>query len=277
MDHDVVGGICFLATMDDVTDLNLSSGEGWISTAKSYHDLATRNQIQTNNWRSDAKIAKGKGRLGDALHFGSTSKRVLFYKAEEFHNGMRDVVADWTVTMSVWVRMPKDAGDRAAEINRHAILFQLTQAASTGPTLTVEHVRQGDDPSVEPTNELRLVLTKQPRDLGDNDDGARTLVRVKRSPLTDGHWHHLVLSIGHENVNANEKNNGQSSGIATLYLDGRRLGRCGMDLPMPFDRTKGSLVLGHGFVGYLDHLWMTQDVLSDQEVRRTYERPELFR
>ena len=55
------------------------------------------------------------------------------------------------------------------------------------------------------------------------------------------------------------------------------MGRSTMKFPMTFDHSQAALVLGNRFSGSLDHLWIANRVLSDREIRRTFDRPELFR
>ncbi|QDT08461.1 LamG-like jellyroll fold domain-containing protein [Planctomycetes bacterium K23_9] len=279
MDHDIIAGMVCLATFDDVADLNLSSNQGWVSTAATYRNAVERRDVKTHIQRPHVDIADGAGRLGDALRFTGVSPQVLFYRADEFHSGRLGFVAACELTLSIWVRLATANSSMTTKDQSNSILVQLAQPESSGPTLGMELMRGGGQNLGQAGDDLRLVLSDQPRDgtseLGEAISG-QTLVRIRRPPLIDGRWHHLCLSIGHvKPLDAEQAK--QTLATLTMYLDGRRMGRSTLKRKMSFHFGDGALILGHQFVGDIDQLQVWGRVLSAQEVRRVYERPELIR
>jgi hypothetical protein len=272
MDHDIVSEIVFVATFDGVADLNLSCDEGWMCAAESIRDVVRREKI-TPQVAFHKSIIQDGGLLRDAIRFRGQTRPILFYKADDFHNGGPAKVPNWSATISVWVRSNvdentknPDSGAKANVRGGTASILQLTQPKDSGPTLSVE---------LE-SSELRLMASPHSRITASNAETDQMLVRVKRAPFADGKWHHLCVTV--DRVNLPEQEVAPSAGgVVSMFLDGRRMGRATMSSPMTFDHTKAALVIGHRFDGLLDHLWVADRSLSDREIRRVYEKPELFR
>ena len=256
----VLGAMVMMSTFDDVTDLNLSSGEGFIWTGESLADARDYRNILQHERRSDVSIAEGAGRInkreqpGDSLRFRNVAPKVLFYKGEDFRNQQNPQPPDWSVTIACWIRV--DLSQQAA--NRSSFPLQLTQPVSSGPTVSIQFTTNDDDPS------MRLVANKKSPETA---TAANVLVRVKRPPVSETKWMHVALTIEHANTD------NQIPGAATLFVDGRRMGRGEMGFPMNCDLSVASLVLGHQFIGDLDDLYVFGRSLSTQEIRWLYEQP----
>lgn len=284
MDHDIISGIVCVATFDDVTDLNLSSDEGWVSSAATYLEAVECRDLDEQYRRPGFHIAENAGRLGDALRFATVSPGVLFYRGDEFDPGGAGIARDAQMTISIWIRMEKHSTFESSPVKSSVrsdqasqLLLQLAQPQATGPTLGIELTGSVESEDDRKNQELRLVLSAQPRDGSLADLAAKNLTRVKRAPFGDGHWHHLCLTIGRMNFQPCEIDGERCGPVIAFYVDGRRMGQSLLDHEFSFDHSKAALILGHRFVGDLDHLWISDRMLSDQEVRRIFQRPELFR
>jgi len=207
----------------------------------------------------EAKIVKGEGRFGSAIHFPKkgatrplyTGKNVLGYNADS-----------WSASVSLWLRLNPDEDLEPGYCDPVQIVGDDTKKGFIFLEWSKDHTPRHFRYAIRPLIELW-----DPQGLGWEGlpDEKRPMVRVLNAPFSREEWTHAVFTL--DKINQKEAN---PSG--TLYLNGKKQGSIeGFDLTFGWDPASVNLVLGAAYVGYQDELAVFDRVLLDEEVRQLYE------
>ena len=175
-------GMIFHASFDDVTDANLSTGDGWIQTAESLD----RKQVRPQNRIESTRIAKGAGRYGDALQFTANSKQVLFYEGQEC--GYR--AEDWSGTVSLWLKLDPDKDLQPGFCDP----LQITQRGWNDAAFFIDFDK--DLPRDFRLGVFPDYATWNPKDTEWDDipPAKRPMVTVKQPPFSAQDWTHVCFT-----------------------------------------------------------------------------------
>jgi len=254
----LLDGRFFAADFDGTEDAGLfpANGDGHVYTADS---LAIR-KIKRGNHIENVHIAKGAGYTGDALYFAAKTTQVLFFKASANGIQPRD---NWAGTVSVWLKLNPDTDLPAGFCDP----IQITSKKWNDASFFIDFDRQLP-------RDFRLGVFSDygfwnPMDVKFEDVPVteRPMITVKKPSFTKDAWTHVVFTFG--NINSAQG----TASAASLYLNGEPQG--GLHQPMHFtwnktdDRPDAAIImLGIGYVGYLDNLSIWDRALSADEVRK---------
>ncbi len=257
-------GVIFHASFDGNTDVNLfgARGDGGAYTA----DSPAAKTLEVGNTIPQVTIAKGAGRLGDALRFSAKTEKVLCYKAATNGFEPRD---NWSGTVSVWLRLDPDKDLPEGFCDP----LQITSKKWNDAAFFIDF-----DKTLP--RDFRLGVFSDhdvwnPKNITWDDFpvAERPMVTVKQPPFKRGKWTHVAFTF--DNLNSTAK----QSSTASLYINGKLQGA--LKRPMRFTWSKSSdgskealIMLGINYVGDMDELAIFQRALTAEEVKRLYEKPE---
>ena len=92
----------------------------------------------------------------------------------------------------------------------------------------------------------------------------RPLTTVEKPPFAAGKWTHVAFAF--------EKfNTGRNEGLATLYLDGKKVGEItARTQTFTWDPKRASFMLGLSYVGMMDDRAVFDRVLNQEEINRVF-------
>jgi hypothetical protein len=252
--------LTFHASFDGSVNAAFGAGDKTLYSAASF----ARRQESTAGLPASAEIqhVQGQGRFGDALRFTTRRKPAVFFKAD------RNVAyrnANWSGTASFWLSV-----DPAGELETgFCDPIQITPFAWNNAAFFVEFEKT---PTAIP---FRLGVYADPgvwnpsnRRFEDIPDGERPLVTVGTHPFGKGRWTHVAFTFDRFNT-------GQRDGVATLYLDGRRVGALAdRQQTFTWPPDLAAVNLGASYIGAMDEIAFFNRALSDDEIRALYELPK---
>jgi len=246
--------LTFLATFDHGPDADFAKGDG-----KIYTTLSGKRDEAKPGLASDAVIAKGKGRRGDALRFTKKSKEVVFFKVDKNLDYSKK---DWGGTISCWMSVDPDK-----ELDPDYVdPLHLTEKSWDDAGLWVDFSKD-DHP-----RHLRLgafadkkVWNPTGKDFEKMTPAERPMFDAGKPPFATGKWSQVVITFDHFNT-------GKKDGVATLYIDGQKRGSVtGRDQTYSWDPNKAAIMLGLSYTGLIDELSVFDRPLTDDEVRVLFE------
>jgi hypothetical protein len=206
----------------------------------------------------DAKLIDDAGRFGGALFFPHKSSfRPLFRNAGVIGYNR----ADWSTTVSVWLRLNPDRDlapgycdpiQIVGDDSKKGYVF-LEFSKDETPRLFRYAIR----PLFKIWNPNNVAWADIPFD-------KRPMVQVERPSFSSKQWTHVVFTL--ENVN--DKSEPQ---LGRLYINGELKGAIeNWDLTFDWEPAKVHLVLGAAYVGHMDDLAVFNRALSLDEVKQLY-------
>lgn len=215
-------------------------------------DNSERRQIQEGNQRADVTILPGQGRYGDALKFGDTSDKVLFYQGR--NAGFRP--QNWSGTVSFWLRLDPDKGLKPGFCDP----IQITEKAWNDSGMWVDFdkelpraFRLGMFPELSQWNPNNAPLEQFPV-------AQRPMVPVAKPAFNARLWTHVAFTF--ENINAAD---GRPA-TASLYLHGIHQGSLQRPLKFAWAEDKAAIMLGLSYIGEMDDLAIFNRALTGEEV-----------
>lgn len=251
----VAAPLLFYASFDDVTDANLSTGDGWIHTAKS----TRRNSVTPHNGVDSVAIAEGAGRFGDALRFEKKTPEALFYEGQEF--GYRE--KDWSGTVSMWLKLDPDRDLEPGFCDP----IQITERGWNDGAFFVDFdkelprdFRLGVFPDYKAWNPDDIKFDDIPVD-------KRPMVTVQNPPFGSEDWTHVCFTW--ENINAADG----GPATAKLYLNGELQGSINRPMKFTWNPEKVGIMIGINYIGLIDDLAVYSSQLTQQEVKMLSQKP----
>lgn len=244
--------LTFYASFDNGTDADYALGDKRIYTARSQKaaDSAVVGMLNP-----DHSIAQGEGKFGAAFRFGAKSDTVVFYKSK---GNIAHNPTNWSGTVSFWLKVDpvKDLAPGFTDP------IQITDVGYDDAAIWVDFT--GENPRTfrlgvlgDKTEWLKDTLATSRR-----DEYARRLVPVKDLPFSGTSWTHVGISYA---------GLGTAESIATLYLDGKKMGSIeGVDDPFNWELDKSNIFVGINFIGMMDELSIYNRPFSAEEVGQLY-------
>lgn len=243
--------LLFYSSFDNNAKASIAKGDARIFTAENYKESA--NAIAGIHDKQ-VVIAKNQGLSGDALHFKVAKTSAIFYKA--YHNVGYDRTS-WSGTISFWLRL-----DPNAELPPHYCdPICITDSSWNDAGLWVDFTdhsprkfrmgAMGDKAVWDPNN-----------DSNETDWNQRT-VTVDPAPFDSEKWTHVAMVFDQVNT---------ASPSYSLYLNGNLQGQVvAIKDPFSWNTKNGKIMLGLGYIGFMDELAVFSKPLSSVEIKKVFQ------
>jgi hypothetical protein len=259
---DLRASLTFHASFDRGADADFAAADPWI-----YHAPAM------DEWKEERPglppeggvgLLPGEGRVGGALGFQEPGQPVVYYHA---FNNVPWTEQNWSGTVSFWLRaslaeLPEGFCDP----------IQITPRGWNDAALFVEFEKReervvfrfGAYPDYRVWNPLN-------RDWEEFKPQELPLVSVEGPPFRANTWTHVAFTWQRFNT-------GKKDGVAVLYLDGAHVGAItGREMTFRWKPSDARLLLGVGFVGWIDDVAVFNRALTQDEIRRIRQLPRGIR
>lgn len=250
--------LTFHASLDQGTDADFAAGDPWMYQAPGLERRReTRPGLPSDG---SVRIDPGAGRHGGALHFTKRSDAVVFYRAAgnvPWHG------SPWSGAISFWLR---------ADTNALAMGFcdplHVTPRGWDDAAFFVEFERRTNDvPFRLGAYADRKVWNPQNRPWGEMSAAEKPVLVAPTPAFEANRWTHVAFSW--ENFNT-----GRGDGFVRLWLDGVDAGRISeRTQTFTWNPADTRLLLGIGYIGWIDDVAVFNRALADAEIRRIRELP----
>ena len=255
--------LCFHASFDSGTKADFARGD-----AALYHAPSVDRRDQATPGLPDSgemvlRAAPG-GRAGRALQFTKAQAPLVFFKAEK---NFPSPAAGWAGAVSFWLSV-----DPAADLAEgFCDPIQLTSKKWDDAAIFVEFEKRASGiPFRLGVYADTPVWNPQGRKWEEIPAAEKPLLAVPKPPFAKDAWTHVAVTIERFNT-------GKSEGVARLYLNGREVGKLGPRLQtFTWDAARSVVMIGVGYVGFMDDLAPYDRALTAEEIAFLHERkPDL--
>ncbi len=243
--------LLFYSSFDGKSSADVSVGDEKIYTAENYKEAANA-KAGLND--SNVVLSKGKGIIGDAIHFKEAKTSAIFYKA---HKNVGYSSTSWNGTISFWLRL-----DPNKELAPHYCdPICITDSKWSDAGLWVDFTDH--DPRKFRFGAMGDIAVWDPNDDSDEADWNKRTVTVEISPFQPETWTHVVMVFSKVNTN---------HPIFRLYLNGTFQGVIeNVNDPFTWEPENGKIMLGLGYIGFMDELAIFNKSLDSNEVKYVFE------
>jgi hypothetical protein len=243
--------ILFYSSFDGKLTADVSVGDANIYTAKNYKQIANATKGLND---PNVVLAKGKGISGDAIHFKEAKTSAIFYQA---YKNVGYSSTSWSGTISFWLRLDPNKELAPHYCDPICITDSKWNDAGLWVDFTDHKPRQfrygamGDLEVWDPNND------------SDETDWKKRTVTVNPSPFRSNTWVHVAMIFS--KVNTNQP-------TFKLYLNGKIQGMIeNVNDPFTWEAKKGKIMLGLGYIGFMDELAIFNKSLNHEEIKTVYE------
>ncbi len=251
--------LTFHASFDHGPDANFGQGDRRIFNAPSLQQprIGTPG-LPTNGV---VAIAKGEGKVGDALRFHRKAPETVFFQVDK---NLAYTKSNWNGAVAFWLRLDPDADLEPGYCDP----LQITPRDWNDGAFWVDfskderprHFRLGAFAD-------RAVWDPNKRDYDKMPEAERPTVTVTKPPFTRQRWTHVVFTFANFNT-------GKPDGMATLYLDGKPQGTVSArEQTFSWEPAKAIAMLGIGYTGLIDDLAFFNRALTAIEVEQLFALP----
>jgi hypothetical protein len=260
-EDDLRKSVTLYASFDEALRADFGGGELTFSTRSNHPTekgkFVFRKGLDTKAFR----IARGKGIHGGALECVDVLPRNgrIFFPARgniAFKKG------GWGASLSVWIKTDPDKLFQT----KFCDPIQITQKGANDGGIWFDFndakprdLRMGTFPAVPPGK----------KGTSESDPKA-PMVWVKGAGFKAKDWHHVVLTW--QNFDT-----GKPNALATLYIDGKRIGDVkDRAIAMNWDIDRTGVYVAVNYIGLLDELALFDRPLTPAEVTRLFKSPALL-
>jgi len=243
--------VLFYSSFDGNTSADLAKGDSTLYTAENYKKTANAKKGLND---PNIVLAKGKGLSGDAIHFKEAKTSAVFYMA---HKNVGYNTTSWSGTISFWLRLDPNKALAAHYCDPICITDSKWSDAGLWVDFTDHNPRQfrygamGDIAVWDPNND------------SDETDWNKRTVTVNPSPFQSETWTHVIMVFS--KVNTTESS-------FKLYLNGQYKGIIkDINDPFTWEPENGKIMLGLGYIGYMDELAIFDKALNIDDVTSIFE------
>lgn len=240
------------ASFDQSVDADQAAGD------KRLHTAVSRMEVKPGLHRADVKIEAEAGRHGGAMRFGERGPNIFY--AAEGNAGFKP--RDWSGTVSVWLRL-----DPNVDLTGYADPVQMGDKGPLDQGIFIEFTKEAPRSfrlAACPAKETWNAANRKWEEIAAAE---RPIVQIDQPPFDRDRWTHVVFTW-------ERFNSGGADGVATLYLDGRPAGKVtGWKQTYNWDPAKARILVGAGYVGYLDDLAIFNRALTAAEVAALHALP----
>ena len=243
--------VLFYSSFDGKTSAEISVGDANIYTAKSYKEAANAT-IGLND--PNVVLAKGKGVLGDAIHFKEAKTAAVFYKA---YRNVGYNSQSWSGTISFWLRL-----DPNKELAPHySDPICITDSKWSDAGLWVDFTDH--NPRQFRYGAMGDLAVWDPNNDSDEKEWNKRTVTVNPSPFQSNTWTHVAMIFS--------KVNTKTESEFKLYIDGELKGNVkNVNDPFTWEAENGKIMLGLGYIGMMDELAIFNKPLDSHEVKAVF-------
>lgn len=243
--------ILFYSSFDGKLAADISFGDPMIYTAENYKKsaIATKGLHDPN-----VVLAKGKGISGDAIHFKEAKTSAVFYKGYK-NVGYNNT--SWSGTVSFWLRLDpnKDLGPSYCDP------ICITDSKWSDAGLWVDFTDH--NPRQFRLGAMGDIAVWDPNNDSDETDWDKRTVTVKPSPFQSKTWTHVAMVFSKVNTIKSE---------FKLYINGEFQGVIkDINDPFTWEAENGKIMLGLGYIGFMDELSVFDKPLNLNEVKYVFE------
>jgi hypothetical protein len=247
--------LAFHASFDGQPDADFARGDKRIYTASN----SQRTDAKPGLHRADVEIAKGKGKFGDALRFGTNDKAVIFFQADQ---NMAYHARDWSGTVSFWLSLDPDKDLKPGFCDPIQITDKKWDEAAFFVDFTRDerprHFRLGIYSDLKVWNPKGIKFDDLPA--GDKPFSEA----ITKPPFASRKWTHVLFTFSGLNA-------GKPEGVGKLYLDGKPAASIrNRTLTFTWEPSRAAIMLGLSYIGLYDDLAVFDRALSDEEVAWIY-------
>ncbi|MEP3210036.1 MAG: LamG domain-containing protein [Maribacter sp.] len=243
--------ILFYSSFDGNVAADVAAGDQKMYTSKNYKEAAT---AKAGLYDPHVVLAEGKGLSGDAIHFKQSKTSAVFYKA--FKN-VGYSPTSWSGTVSFWLRL-----DPNNELPPHYCdPVVVTDAQWNDAALWVDFTDH--TPRQFRYGAIGDKAAWNANDEATNADWIKRTVVVNPAPFESESWTHVAMVFSEVN----------SKSTFALYLNGALQGTIEnvKNNPFTWEAENGKIMLGLGYVGFMDELAVFNKALKAEEIKAVYE------
>ncbi len=244
--------ILFYSSFDGKTTADLASGDAHIYTAKNYKEAANAKKGLND---PNVVLAKGKGLVGDAIHFKEAKTSAVFYKA---YKNMGYNSTSWSGTISFWLRL-----DPNKELAPHYCdPICITDSKWSDAGLWVDFTDH--KPRQFRLGAMGDLAVWDPNNNSNESDWKKRTVTVNPSPFQSKTWTHVTMVFSKVNTTTESE--------FKLYLNGKYQGTIkDINDPFTWEAKNAKIMLGLGYIGFLDEFVIFDKPLNSKEVKNVFE------
>ncbi|WP_298896436.1 LamG domain-containing protein [uncultured Psychroserpens sp.] len=244
--------VLFYSSFDGKASADIAIGDAQIYTAESYKNTTN---AKAGLHDSNVVLAKGKGLVGDAIHFKEAKTSAIFYKA---YKNVGYSSTSWSGTISFWLRLDPNKELASHYCDPICITDSKWSDAGLWVDFTDHNPRQfrygamGDLAVWDPNND------------SDDTDWNKRTVTVNPAPFQSKTWTHVAMVFS--------KVNTKTKSEFKLYLNAKIQGVIkDINDPFTWEPKNGKIMLGLGYIGFMDELAVFDKALSPDEIKTVYE------
>ena len=244
--------ILFYSSFDGKLAADLALGDSNIYTAENYKKAANAKKGLND---PNVVLAKDKGLSGDAIHFKEAKTAAVFYKAYK-NVGYNNT--SWGGTISFWLRLDPNRDLAPSYCDPICITDSKWSDAGLWVDFTDHNPRQfrygamGDLAVWDPNSD------------SDESDWNKRTVTVNPSPFQSETWTHVAMVFS--------KVNTEKASQFILYINGKPQGTIkDINDPFTWEAKNGKIMLGLGYIGFMDELAIFDKPLDVEEVKTVFE------
>lgn len=244
------------APFDSTPDASFAKGDKKLFSTKS-----TKLTSPEAGLKGDVKLMADGGRFGGCLHFTKKSAWFPFFKAEG-NLPMPTDAKPFAGTVSFWMKLDPVKDLPSGFVDPIQITDKKWNDASFFLDFTKENPRQfrlGAYSNYEHWNPGGLKYEEIP-------DTKRPLGAINTLPFSRQRWTHVAFSW--------DKFNTKSMGLATLWINGKRVSKVQRQQQYSWDPKKVGIMLGIRYVGHIDDLSVFGRALTPAEIGMLFKLPE---
>jgi hypothetical protein len=246
--------ITLAATFDAGFNADHARGDTRIYTADASNQPETAKAGMSSE---GVGIANGKGRFGDALHFQTKGKPVIFYRSKD--NIAYDT-ENWNGTISLWLSLDPEKDLEPGYTDP----IQITDVSYNDAALWVDF--SDKNPRSFRMGVYGDLSVWNPDNIGPDENPAfnERLLPATDRPFGSGIWTHVVVTFSGLN---------SGDGKASFYINGKHQGDRQIPEPFTWELEKSKIFLGLNFIGLMDEVALFDRALSPEEVTMLYHMP----
>ncbi|MFP2994801.1 LamG-like jellyroll fold domain-containing protein [Spongiivirga sp. MCCC 1A20706] len=242
--------ILFYSSFDGKSSADIAVGDNNIYTAENYKKTAA---AKAGLHDTNIVLAKRQGLVGDAIHFKQAKTAAVFYKA---YKNVGYSSSSWSGTISFWLRL--DPNKTLAPHYCDPICITDSKWSDAG--LWVDFTNH--TPRRFRYGAMGDIGVWDPNNDSDETDWNKRTITVDPSPFQSESWTHVAMVFSEVNTTASE---------FRLYLDGKFQGVIkGVNDPFTWQAENGKIMLGLGYIGFMDELTIFDKPLKSEEVKTIF-------
>ncbi len=242
--------LLFYSSFDGKSSADIAIGDAMIYSAKNYKK-ETYAIPGLND--SNVVLAKNKGLIGDALHFKKAKTSAIFYKAFKNVNYSNK---SWSGTISFWLKLDPQKGLAPGYCDPICI----TDVQYNDAALWVDFT--DDNPRKFRLGAIGDLEVWNPENKNDNTKWNKRTVTINNPPFENKKWTHIAITFSKVNT---------TKSSFKLYLNGKFKGVIeNVNDPFTWEAKNGKIMLGLGYIGFLDELSIFSKALNPEEVKAVF-------